>query len=68
MTNPLAYIGEKGVYRMGRLVINGEEVYELDEVCMQEKREQKRQEQRHKNMSGASNKNAPGRFGTVQKA
>ncbi len=53
---------------MGRLVINGEEVYELDEVCMQEKREQKRQEQRHKNMSGASNKNAPGRFGTVQKA
>ena len=24
---------------MGRLVINGEEIYELDEQCMREKRE-----------------------------
>ncbi len=29
---------------MGRLVINGEEVYELDEECLKEKEMQKKQE------------------------
>ncbi len=29
---------------MGRLVINGEEIYELDEQCMREKREKQRKE------------------------
>lgn len=31
------YIGEEEVIAMGRLVINGEEVYELDEECLKEK-------------------------------
>ncbi len=36
---------EKEVIWMGRLVINGDEVYELDEQCLKEKRQrEKRQE------------------------
>lgn len=35
---------------MGRLVIDGENVYELDEECLREKRKEK--EKRDKNFSG----------------
>lgn len=31
---------------MGRLVINGEEIYELDEECLREKREKDRTKRR----------------------
>ena len=41
-----AYIGKKEVIPMGRLVINGEEIYELDEDCMREKREKERAKRR----------------------
>ena len=33
-----AYIDEKEVIIVGRLVINGDEIYELDEECLKEKR------------------------------
>lgn len=31
---------------MGRLVINGDEIYELDEECMKEKQEKEREKRR----------------------
>lgn len=31
---------------MGRLVINGDEIYELDEECMREKQEKEREKRR----------------------
>ncbi len=31
---------------MGRLVINGDEIYELDEECMREKYEERKRERR----------------------
>lgn len=41
-----AYIDKKEVDLMGRLVINGEEIYELDEECLREKREKDRTKRR----------------------
>ena len=41
-----AYTDEKGEKRMRRLIINGDEIYELDEECLREKQKrncQKRQ-------------------------
>lgn len=45
---------------MGRLVINGEEVYELDEACLQKKNEQllvKNNTEKEKTVSLKENKN-----------
>lgn len=33
---------------MGRLVINGDEIYELDEECLKEKRMHEERERRHR--------------------
>lgn len=35
---------------MGRLVINGEEIYELDEECLMEKQEKEREKRRRNAM------------------
>ena len=40
----LQNVFKKEVYAMGRLVINGEEIYELDEQCLKEKYEKQMQE------------------------
>lgn len=40
-------IKKGGAAIMGRLVINGDEIYELDEECMREKQEKEREKRRH---------------------
>lgn len=35
---------------MGRLVINGEEIYELDEDCLREKQEKEREKRRRNSL------------------
>ena len=44
----IAYTGEKGVMSMGRLVINGEEIYELDVRCLKEKKLERDKEMRRR--------------------
>lgn len=43
---PYAYTDKKEVYFMGRLVIDGENVYELDEKCLQEKHKEELRQKR----------------------
>lgn len=50
----------KEVYAMGRLVINGEEIYELDEECMREKYEERMRQRRYPGIK--ENKRESGRM------
>lgn len=45
---------------MGRLVINGEEIYELDEECMREKYEERMRQRRYPGIK--ENKRESGRM------